>query len=88
MRWRVAAGDLAAVIAHLIYRRAGSRCVNADLRVVVIARGALATKQSILPLRGKMDCFAALAMTAEGVRATLSLVVARLDRVTQYSRGA
>src|SRR5712671_3796747 len=28
-------------------------------------RGALATKQSILPLRGEMDCFAALAMTAQ-----------------------
>jgi hypothetical protein len=27
-------------------------------------RGALATKQSILPLRGEMDCFASLAMTA------------------------
>jgi hypothetical protein len=32
----------------------------------------LATKQSILPLRDKMDCFASLAMTAEGSRHTLT----------------
>jgi hypothetical protein len=28
-----------------------------------IAQGSEATKQSIFPFRGKMDCFAALAMT-------------------------
>src|SRR5258708_1415970 len=33
---------------------------------VTSLRGALATKQSIFPLRGQMDCFAALAMTWEG----------------------
>jgi hypothetical protein len=36
MRWRVAAGDLAAVIAHLICPTGASRRENADLRVVVI----------------------------------------------------
>ena len=50
-----------------------SRRGIADLRVVVIARSDLsavaqrakaeATKQSILSLRGEMDCFASLAMT-------------------------
>jgi hypothetical protein len=29
-----------------------------------LRKGALATKQSILPFRGEMDCFASLAMTA------------------------
>jgi hypothetical protein len=34
--------------------------------IVVIARS-VATKQSILSFRGKMDCFAALAMTLLGI---------------------
>ena len=40
-----------------------SRRGNANVYLAVIARSE-ATKQSILSLRGKMDCFASLAMTA------------------------
>src|SRR5467141_3239676 len=40
-----------------------SRRESANARLGVIARSE-ATKQSILPLRGEMDCFASLAMTA------------------------
>jgi hypothetical protein len=48
-----------------------SRRENAKLYLAVIAydkreafaQGSEATKQSILPLRGEMDCFASLAMT-------------------------
>jgi hypothetical protein len=38
MRWRVAAGDLAAVIAHLICPTGASRRENADVCLAVIAR--------------------------------------------------
>jgi len=41
--------------------RMRAEAANACLELHVIASAA---KQSILPLRGKMDCFAALAMTA------------------------
>jgi hypothetical protein len=41
-----------------------SRRENAEVCLCVIARSE-ATKQSILPLRGEMDCFASLAMTAQ-----------------------
>jgi hypothetical protein len=44
------------------------------------------TKQSILSLRGAMDCFAALAMTWWDSNSISLLVVARLDRAIQYSR--
>jgi hypothetical protein len=54
-----------------------------NLRLDVIARSE-ATKQSILSLRGTMDCFASLAMTVyfgfskiEYERATFSAVIAR-----------
>src|SRR6266581_1681164 len=43
-------------------RNDGEGCFMPPLSLPVIARSA-ATKQSILSLRGKMDCFAALAMT-------------------------
>src|SRR5258705_12447341 len=41
-------------------------------------RGALATKQSILPLCGAMDCFASLAMTAR-LRRLLPRIEAGID---------
>jgi len=37
---------------------------KSDVSAVAQRAKAEATKQSILPLRGAMDCFAALAMTA------------------------
>src|SRR5882724_2948674 len=43
----------------------GPRRENADSCPSTSLRGALATKQSILPRRGEMDCVASLAMTDE-----------------------
>src|SRR6202051_734687 len=43
---------------------------NSNRDLTTSLRGALATKQSILPLRGEMDFFASLAMTALGRRAS------------------
>src|SRR5258707_12190302 len=47
-------------------RAAGWRNPPYELRFVI----ASAAKQSILPLRGDMDCFASLAMTGLDIRAT------------------
>jgi hypothetical protein len=45
-----------------MHNSGASRRGIAELRPIVIARSE-ATKQSILPLRDEMDCFASLAMT-------------------------
>ena len=66
----------AAGIRHSPRPQRGGRFINASgasrrevvklrLKLEPSLRGALATKQSILPLRGAMDCFASLAMTAQ-----------------------
>jgi len=48
----------------------------ANVCLAVIARS-VATKQSILSLRGKMDCFAALAMTARAMDCFAEPVIGR-----------
>ena len=52
-----------------MHNSGASRRGNVKLCLHVIARGN-ATKQSILPLRGEMDCFASLAMTPKRTLAT------------------
>jgi hypothetical protein len=50
--------------------------LNPSYELHVIARSA-ATKQSILSLRGKMDCFASLAMTARAMDCFAEPVIGR-----------
>jgi hypothetical protein len=55
-------------------------------RLDVIARSA-ATKQSILSLRGAMDCFAYARNDGLKMR-HIPAVIARLDRAIQYSKAS
>ena len=52
----------------------------------VIARSE-ATRQSILSLRGKMDCFASLAMTADDNSTRTRPLRRRVHRVDRLARG-
>jgi len=49
-----------------------------NVRLDVIASEA---KQSILPLRGEMDCFASLAMTAGALDCFAEPVIGRAERI-------
>ena len=48
-------------------------------RVFAVIARSEATKQSMLPLRGAMDCFASLAMTASGFAGTTRIAYPNLS---------